>query len=126
MLPPTVIEIRTMRRVYPDSGIIRGLCFALILAGACLSRAQQSPGARVDSPQVGADSKQTSAKPGAAGGMSNAGPHAASFDSQHRPITAGGFVKTGPIVFQDIAAKAGLTSWRHKAGTPAKRVILEA
>ena len=25
------------------------------------------------------------------------------------PITAGGFVKSGPIVFEDIAAKAGLT-----------------
>ena len=60
------------------------------------------------------------------GGMANAGPQAAGFDSQHRPITAGGFVKTGPIVFQDIAAAAGLTSWHHKAGTPAKRLILEA
>src|ERR1700677_3077242 len=58
--------------------------------------------------------------------MSNAGPHAASFDSQHRPITAGGFVKTGPIVFQDIAAAAGLTHWHHQAGTSAKRLILEA
>jgi len=60
------------------------------------------------------------------GGMANAGPQEAVFDSQHRPITAGGFVKTGPIVFQDVAAAAGLTSWRHKAGTPAKRFILEA
>jgi hypothetical protein len=60
------------------------------------------------------------------GGMANAGPHQAEFDSQHRPITAGGFVKTGPIVFQDVAKTAGLTSWHHTAGTPAKRLILEA
>ena len=60
------------------------------------------------------------------GGMANAGPQAAVFDSQHRPITAGGLVKTGPIVFQDVAADAGLTRWHHQAGTPEKRLILEA
>ncbi len=59
-------------------------------------------------------------------GMANAGPQAAQFDSQHRPITAGGFVKAGPIVFQDVAKAAGLTSWHHQAGTPEKRLILEA
>jgi len=60
------------------------------------------------------------------GGMANAGPQEAEFDSQHRPITAGGFVKTGPIVFQNVAEAAGLTSWRHKAGTAEKRIIVEA
>jgi len=60
------------------------------------------------------------------GGMASAGPQQAVFDSQHRPITAGGFVKTGPIVFQDDAKQAGLTVWHHKAGTPAKKLILEA
>ena len=42
------------------------------------------------------------------GGSSTGGAHAAVLDSEHRPITAGGFVKSGPIVFKDIAAKAGL------------------
>ncbi len=51
--------------------------------------------------------------------------HAAILDEQHRPITAGGFVKSGPIVFQDIAAQAGLTVWTHKMGSPAKSVILD-
>jgi len=58
-------------------------------------------------------------------GMASAGPQKADFDSQHRPITAGGFVKTGPVVFQDVARQAGLTGWHHKAGTPEKRLILE-
>jgi len=40
-------------------------------------------------------------------GMANAGPHEAEFDAQRRPITAGGFVKTGPIVFMDTAKAAG-------------------
>jgi hypothetical protein len=59
-------------------------------------------------------------------GMANAGPQEAHFDSEHRPITAGGFVKEGPVIFQDVAAAAGLTAWHHVAGTPAKRLILEA
>jgi hypothetical protein len=62
----------------------------------------------------------------ASGGMANAGPQQAVFDSQHRPITAGGFVKTGPVVFMDVAKSAGLTTWHHTAGSPAKRLILEA
>jgi len=59
-------------------------------------------------------------------GMANAGPHKAEFDDQHRPITASGFVKTGPIIFMDVAKAAGLTSWYHISGTPEKRLILEA
>jgi hypothetical protein len=83
-------------------------------------------------PVMGNASSQSSAAPPqnqtqrSPGGMANAGPQEAGFDSQHRPITAGGFVKTGPIIFQDIAAAAGLTRWHHTAGTPAKRLILEA
>jgi enediyne biosynthesis protein E4 len=52
--------------------------------------------------------------------------HAAVFDAQHRPITAGGFVSSGPIVFEDIAGKAGLTIWTHKMGSPAKPAILDS
>jgi len=52
-------------------------------------------------------------------------PHAAQLDAQHRPITAGGFVKSGPIVFEDTSEKAGLTKWTHKMGTPAKTYIIE-
>ena len=29
-------------------------------------------------------------------------PQPAQFDEQHRPITAGGFVKSGPVIFEDI------------------------
>jgi enediyne biosynthesis protein E4 len=60
------------------------------------------------------------------GEMNNGGPKAAVFDSQHRPITAGGFVKTGPALFIDATKQAGLSKWRNKTGTPDKRVIIEA
>lgn len=59
------------------------------------------------------------------GGSATAGTFAPVLDSEKRPITAGGFVKTGPIVFEDISSKAGLTTWQHKMGTPEKRFIIE-
>src|ERR1035438_1619525 len=78
-------------------------------------------------PQAGQQGGAQAPKSGMAqDGMSNAGPHQAEFDSEHRPVTAGGFVKTGPVVFMDVAKAAGLSGWHHTAGTPAKRLILEA
>ena len=59
------------------------------------------------------------------GGVNTGGAHAAVLDAEHRPITAGGFVKSGPVIFQDIAQKAGLTTWKHTMGTPEKRYIIE-
>ena len=62
---------------------------------------------------------------GEAGGVMTGGNFAPVLDAEKRPITAGGFVDSGPIVFQDIAKAAGLTSWIHKSGTPEKVYILE-
>jgi hypothetical protein len=59
------------------------------------------------------------------GAVSTGGVHAPVLDEEKRPITAGGFVNSGPIIFQDIAEKAGLTTWRHVMGTPEKKFILE-
>ena len=63
---------------------------------------------------------------GVQGGAATAGVFAPVLDSEKRPITAGGFVKTGPILFVDIADKAGLGAWKHTMGTPAKDYIIEA
>ncbi len=68
---------------------------------------------------------QEGGQPLATGGANTGGAHPAVLDSEHRPITAGGFVKNGPIIFQDIAQKAGLTVWTHVMGTPEKRFIIE-
>jgi hypothetical protein len=62
---------------------------------------------------------------GQMGGASSGVPQPAVLDAEHRPITAGGFVKNGPVVFEDIAEHAGLTQWRHTMGTPEKTYILE-
>ncbi len=68
---------------------------------------------------------ETQAQAPSAMGPNTGGAHAAVLDAEHRPITAGGFVKTGTVVFQDVAGKSGLSGWTHKMGTPAKSVILE-
>jgi hypothetical protein len=59
------------------------------------------------------------------GAVSTGGTYAPVLDQEKRPITAGGFVDSGPIVFQDVAEKAGLTRWRHVMGPEQKKFILE-
>ena len=100
-------------------GLLAALVACLLFSSCSIPLAQTSP-----------QGQQHGIQPPVSGmaqsGMANAGPQKAEFDSQHRPITAGGFVKTGPIIFQDVAEAAGLTIWHHTAGTPEKRLILEA
>ncbi|WP_414649384.1 CRTAC1 family protein [Edaphobacter sp.] len=59
------------------------------------------------------------------GGVNTGGVHQAVLDAEHRPITAGGFVKSGPIVFEDVAQKAGLYTWKHTMGTAQKKYIID-
>ena len=58
-------------------------------------------------------------------GSATGGTFAPVLDSERRPITAGGFVKTGPIVYQDVSKEAGLTVWQHRMGNPQKNYIIE-
>jgi hypothetical protein len=86
--------------------------------------------AQTSAPSVPAQNSQQTVSPGKSpepqtGGVNTGGAHAAVLDSEHRPITAGGFVKNGPVIFQDVAQKAGLTSWKHTMGTPEKHYIIE-
>ena len=59
------------------------------------------------------------------GGANTGPPHAPEFDDQKRPITAGGFVASGPVVFEDVSEKAGLTHWKHTMGSAGKQYIVE-
>ncbi len=68
---------------------------------------------------------EPSAAAPASAGVNTGGAHAPTVDAEHRAITAGGFVQSGPVVFEDITAKAGLSGWTHSMGTSAKRYILE-
>jgi len=79
------------------SGLLSGSLIAVLsFPGVC--RAQQAQPSPM--PQQGGMQQS-------AGGMANAGPQKAEFDSQHRPITAGGFVKSGPIVSRTLPRKPG-------------------
>ena len=79
--------------------------------------------------QVGLESQsgrsQEGAQSPAKGGANTGGVFPPVMDAQKRPITAGGFVKTGPVVFRDVAEKAGLTKWRHTMGSAEKKYIVE-
>jgi enediyne biosynthesis protein E4 len=101
------------------------LLLILALAASPRLSAQEPPTTGRASPKSNANAPTNQVQPSQSG-IANAGPQKAVFDSQHRPITAGGFVKTGPIIFQNVAAAAGLTCWHHQAGTPEKRLLLEA
>ena len=59
------------------------------------------------------------------GGISSAGSFAPVYDAEKRPITAGGFVTSGPVVFEDATKAAGLSGWQHVMGTKTKKYILE-
>ena len=100
--------------------ILRGIVFILVLvlnAPICQAQIASLPG-QASSPGASAQSTPRS-------GSATAGVFAPVLDSEQRPITAGGFVKDGPVIFQDIAQQAGLTTWRHKMGTLEKKYILE-
>nr|WP_041598062.1 CRTAC1 family protein [Granulicella tundricola] len=97
----------------------RSLRLSLALLAVCSPLLAQTP----------LESQKQSAQEGAQapghGGSGTAGIFPPVLDSAKRPITAGGTVKTGPIVFADIAQKAGLTSWHHTMGSPEKRYIID-
>ncbi len=65
------------------------------------------------------------AQPPSQSGVTTGGAHPEVLDAEHRPMTAGGFVTNGPVIFQDVAKAAGLSSWTHHMGSPEKNFILE-
>ena len=100
------------------------ICIALAAASRGLIAQSTTPDSHTADTQ--SDKPREGGQPSAVGGVNTGGSHAAVLDSEHRPITAGGFVKEGPVLFKDIARQAGLTSWKHVMGTPEKKFIIEA
>jgi hypothetical protein len=98
---------KTRGPISRSAAVIGALVIALICTGDCKGQAPQAP-----------------APPHA--GMATGNSQKADFDSKHRPITAGGFVKSGPVVFKDITESAGLATWKNTTGSPEKKIIIEA
>jgi enediyne biosynthesis protein E4 len=95
-----------------------GPAFALLVLFHQAGFAQEQPAAQMR-PDGGVSSSQSQ------GGAATLGEFAPVLDSEKRPITAGGFVKEGPIVFKDVSKEAGLTNWHHTMGTLDKNYIIE-
>ena len=115
---------------------VRGLISSILIAALCVPAnglAQRAPASpeqqqaeahtlvlpiEPEQPPTQASQAQQS---GIAGGMGAA----PVYDAHKRPITAGGFVDKGPVIFQDITKSAGLSGWIHKMGVPEKNFIVE-
>ncbi len=93
----------------------RPLLFSLLIALGCILPAR----AQEDVPE------KTKPQQAPMGGVSTGVAHAAQKDAQSRPITAGGFVDSAPVVFTDITKQAGLDKFHHRSGTPEKKSIIE-
>ncbi len=116
-------------QLFPSRKSVSGLAaIAICLALVAVSHhsAAQSTTPDSHSADTQADKPREGGQPSAVGGVNTGGAHPAVLDSEHRPITAGGFVKDGPVLFDDIARQAGLTTWKHRMGTPEKKFIIEA
>ena len=101
--------------------VLTSLCAVVFLAQGRVLPAQNTAGMAAPAPAAA----KTEPQP-VGGGVATAGNYAPVLDADKRPITAGGYVDSGPIVFQNIAAQAGLAKWQHVIGTPQKRYIIEA
>ncbi len=105
---------------------LAGMAICMVLFALSLRCAAQSSTPDSHAADTQSDKPLEGGQASAVGGVNTGGAHAAVLDKEHRPITAGGFVKDGPILFEDIARQAGLTSWKHVMGTPEKKFIIEA
>lgn len=100
----------------------RAGALAIVVLAASSALAQQVP---AQAQQHKAAKSQSPTQPSTTGGISSAGSFAPVYDAQKRPITAGGFVDSGPVVFADASRSSGLGSWQHVMGTKQKKYILE-
>ena len=96
--------------MFPLRALLLGVIGLVVIASGVI-RAQQEP----QKPQPAATG----------GGVASGVAAPAEYDEQKRPITAGGFVDQGPVVFEDITKQAGLSGWQHKMGSAEKKFIVE-
>ena len=106
---------------------MRVLLILLLAAVASAAQKPSNPPASATHTTEQQQPEQPPAPQQPAGGMTvnTGGAHEAILDAEHRPITAGGFVKTGPVIFEDITAKSGLGLFHHVMGSAAKSLILD-
>lgn len=75
--------------------------------------------------ETGGKKAQEGAQSPATGGSSTAGVFPPRVDAEQRPLTVGGTVASGPVLFEDGTAKAGLAGWKHVMGSANGAHILD-
>jgi enediyne biosynthesis protein E4 len=106
--PSRALRIRSLARL--PAGFLFAAWF-LLFSRLAILHGQQTPPAPMAAQQ---------------GGASTAGVYAPIHDAENRPITAGGMVEKGPVVFEDISRSSGLATWKNIGGTAAKALIVES
>ena len=110
-----MLESRSAKLRLCVAFVVTALVAIWLTRGASGQNPQKKPAPKSDPQQ----------QQGGMGGISSAGTFAPVYDAQKHPITAGGFVDKGIVVFDDATKAAGLSTWRHVMGTQKKRYILE-
>jgi hypothetical protein len=110
---PAMVLVRLFERT-----IRRGRVAVLVASFVSILPGQQAPSTQ-QTP------RPTAQQPAGMSGISSAGTFAPVYDNQKRPITAGGFVDHGTVVFEDVSKGSGLAAWQHVMGTRQKKYILE-
>jgi hypothetical protein len=124
---PRKVRHQHWARIRSAGWLAAGATYFVLALGPDSARSTaQSNSPESHSADMQSDKPREGGQAPAVGGANTGGAHAAVLDKEHRPITAGGFVKDGPVLFEDIARKAGLTTWKHVMGTPEKKFIIEA
>src|ERR1700733_12758764 len=102
----SIASVSFQKMSRPRSMVCVSYIFFLAFAFHALEGSAQSP-----SPSAQQLPPVSAAPTAPRGGSATAGVFAPVLDSEKRPITAGGFVKDGPVIFKDIAQQAGLATW---------------
>src|SRR6202161_2520836 len=100
-----------------STALLAALSFVVVVRAN--SQSQQTQQSTVPIYGGSASSQQQS-------GSATGGTFAPVLDSEKRPITAGGFVKTGPIIYQDVSKEAGLNVLQHRMGNSQENFIIES
>lgn len=97
-----------------------------LVVSVCVLLFAQATVSSAQSPlESGKGAAQEGAQSPAKGGSVTGGVFPPMYDTDKRPITVGGTVKSGPVIFEDVAKQAGLTSWQHRMGYPDKQTIAD-
>jgi hypothetical protein len=106
-------------------GIRTAAAWGLLAAGIPTFSFAQAAAPGMVASEMQAQKPAEGGQPSSKSGPEISSPHPLLVDAQHRPITAGGFVKSGPIVFEDASEKACSAKCTYNRGRPLNTYVVE-